>query len=292
MSAAADPGVSVRERFVVFDCDGEACIGVLSEPARAAGTAQLGVLIIVGGPQTRVGSHRQFVLLARALAGAGTPVLRCDVRGMGDSEGAARTFDSVDHDILAGMDALQRETGVCRIALWGLCDGATAAIMFARAEPRVAGIAALNPWVRSAQGEAAVRLKHYYLQRLTSREFWAKLFTGRLGIRQGVGDLAGAMQTATGNVADGVTSGWLRRVEAAWLQFERPLLVVLSGRDLTAREFEAWVAADRGRVARLRASNVELVTYPDADHTFSSRANRDAVCERTIEWIGRLRRQS
>jgi len=53
------------ERFLTFDCDGDACIGVLAT-GRAPGAARTGVVIVVGGPQYRVGSHRQFTLLARA----------------------------------------------------------------------------------------------------------------------------------------------------------------------------------------------------------------------------------
>jgi len=62
------------------------------------------VLIIVGGPQYRVGSHRQFVLLARHLAAQGIPVMRFDVRGMGDSKGKPRNFGQLDDDLRAATD--------------------------------------------------------------------------------------------------------------------------------------------------------------------------------------------
>lgn len=55
----------------------------------------LGLLMVVGGPQYRVGSHRQFVLLARDLAAAGIPVFPFDYRGMGDSTGQARDFEGI-----------------------------------------------------------------------------------------------------------------------------------------------------------------------------------------------------
>ena len=42
------------------------------------------VLVVVGGPQVRAGSHRHFVQLARHLATHGHAVMRFDVRGMGD----------------------------------------------------------------------------------------------------------------------------------------------------------------------------------------------------------------
>ena len=67
-----------------FACQDCRLYGVLHRP-RSRGRS--GVLIVVGGPQYRVGSHRQFVLLARFLAGRSIPVLRFDYRGMGDSEG-------------------------------------------------------------------------------------------------------------------------------------------------------------------------------------------------------------
>lgn len=92
------------EHALTFDCAGAALQGVLACPARPAAT---GVLIVVGGPQYRAGSHRQFVLLARRLATAGYAVLRFDVRGMGDSEGEAGGFEALSDDIAAAADALQ-----------------------------------------------------------------------------------------------------------------------------------------------------------------------------------------
>ena len=73
------------EQALSVECRGESLLGVLHLPITPR---DLGVIVVVGGPQYRAGSHRQFVLLARALADAGHAVLRLDVRGMGDSTGA------------------------------------------------------------------------------------------------------------------------------------------------------------------------------------------------------------
>jgi len=289
MSAEA---ASFDERFVAFDCEGSACIGVLSGLPASAATPAIGVVIVVGGPQYRVGSHRQFVLLARALGEAGIPSLRFDYRGMGDSDGDARSFEAIDADIAAAVDVLCRESSVARVVLWGLCDGASAALMYAPADPRIAGIVALNPWARSVQGEATVRLKHYYVKRLLSVEFWRKVATGGFNVRRGADDFAGALSGALRSNDRGTSVPFLRRMEEGWGRFGRPTLFLLSGNDLTAREFEDWVAASAHRRALLGAASTELAEFPEADHTFSSRALRDAVAARTIEWIGRACRPS
>jgi len=79
-----------QERASVFGCGGDRLVGILHAPAERA--RDIGVLVVVGGPQYRVGSHRQFVRMARDFAAAGYPVLRFDHRGIGDSDGAARSF--------------------------------------------------------------------------------------------------------------------------------------------------------------------------------------------------------
>jgi len=95
-----------RMRPVEFSCEGDLLSGILHS---GAADARTGVVIVVGGPQTRIGSHRQFLLLANALAAAGHPCLRFDYRGMGDSEGEPRDFEAVDADIRAAVDAFRGE---------------------------------------------------------------------------------------------------------------------------------------------------------------------------------------
>lgn len=276
------------ERFVIFDCAGSQCVGVLSDTTRTGPSPVIGVVIVVGGPQYRVGSHRQFALLGRALARAGIPALRFDYRGMGDSEGTPRTFDTIDADIAAAVNALCREAGVTRVVLWGLCDGASAAFIYARTDSRIAGIVALNPWVRSVQGEASTRLHHYYLPRLRSFEFWRKLVSGRFDPRGAASELATTLRNASSANTSAPNVPFLQRMEEGWRQFRGPMLILLSGDDLTAREFEAWVDADDVRKSLLVDPLAEVVAFPGADHTFSDRALRESAATKTVEWILRL----
>ena len=140
----ASPSV---EEPVVFSCEGDRLIGVLHRPNHPQTT---GVVVVTGAPQYRIGSHRQYVLLGRRLAEAGFAVLRFDYRGMGDSEGEFVGFEGVEDDIRAAIDCFFEEVGeLRRIALWGLCDGASAAAFYAALDRRVGALILINPWVRS-----------------------------------------------------------------------------------------------------------------------------------------------
>ena len=73
---------------VQFDCEGLRLFGVLSQPAEPG---RRGVLLVVGGPQYRVGSHRQFTLLARDLAaGLDGELGRLEYRNFPDGESYVR----------------------------------------------------------------------------------------------------------------------------------------------------------------------------------------------------------
>ena len=54
--------MNFSEQVVVFAAEEERLLGIVTMPEVPI---DCGVLMIVGGPQYRVGSHRQFLLLSR-----------------------------------------------------------------------------------------------------------------------------------------------------------------------------------------------------------------------------------
>lgn len=283
--------MNFQELVTRFDCRGDSLFGIVSMPEAAATT---GVLVVVGGPQYRAGSHRQFVSLARALAAAGFPTLRFDYRGMGDSEGALRNFEHCSEDIGAAIDAfVAAQPGLRQVVLWGLCDGASAALLYLqhRPDPRVAGLALLNPWVRSDASLAKTHVKHYYAQRLKEREFWMKLLSGKVafGALSGFfGNIAKAFGGSPRGAARAKNDGpFQQRMAQAWAAFTGPVLLLLSERDLTAQEFSEFTAADGAWQAALRARPGERVTLPDADHTCSTPGSQGAMESATARWLAK-----
>jgi exosortase A-associated hydrolase 1 len=274
-----------------FDCGDDRLIGVLSLPPADMPPADTALLVIVGGPQYRVGSHRQFALLARAVAAAGYPALRFDVRGMGDSSGTPRPFEALDDDIAAAIDALQRaQTSVRDIVLWALCDGASAALLYLdrRADPRVRALCLLNPWVRSPAGLAQTHVKHYYLQRLTQPTFWRKLLGGGVA-RRAAGELWSNLRLArSAGRAKASLASFPQRMALAWAAFEGETLLVLSGDDYTAREFDDHASGSPHWQGLLDRPSVTRLDIAGANHTFANAADRSRVESATLKWLQRV----
>ena len=288
--------MSIEERGVSFVCEGCWLYGVLSLPSPLAPGARRGVVLVVGGPQYRVGSHRQFTLLARALAQQGVPVLRFDYRGMGDSEGEMRDFLDVDADLRAAIDAFTAQVpSVQEVVLWGLCDAATAAMLYAHQDKRVAGLVLLNPWGRTEEGVARAYLKHYYLSRLLQPGLWRKIARGQF-------DYAGAVRSfwrLLGNAARrkpaasdapaaaaSAAPSLPERMLDGFSRFHGQTLVIISGADLTGREFQDMVAAPAWQKL-MRGKRVSRQTLAQADHTFSRPDWRDQVAHWSADWLKR-----
>jgi len=277
------------ERCVVFECAGDACVGILHPVASPA--SDLGVLIVVGGPQYRVGSHRQFVMLAREFASNGHPAFRFDYRGMGDSYGVERDFQFVADDVRCAIDAFLRSgVRVRRIVIFGLCDAASAALMYATSDARVAGIILANPWVRTEVGLARAHVQHYYRGRIFQRTFWKKVLGGRFEVRRAFGSFIAALAKVTGagpGSSDQNSGDFVGRMLAGFEGFYGPVLLLLSGRDLTAREFESLGVRDARWSSALARPGVSREQLPNADHTFSGRDAESRMGRLCTAWISR-----
>lgn len=278
------------EDAVVFSCDSETLVGVVALPECPS---RIGVLIVVGGPQYRAGSHRQFVLLSRFLAERGVACMRFDYRGMGDSTGAPRDFREVDQDITAAVDNFFALSPTLEgVVLWGLCDGASGSCFYAATDSRVVGAVLVNPWVRTEAGEAQTYLKHYYWRRLTDPSFWKKLVGGRVPLRASIASLLSMASKARSAAPSPQAASAARlnlpdRMSASLGKSKIPFAVVLSGKDYVAKEFELEARKRPDWRALLQEGRAEVITFPSADHTFSSEEKRGAAALATWDWLVR-----
>jgi len=273
----------LSELPVIFDCAGERLIGVVSQSAKPADT---GVLILVGGRQYRAGSHRQFVLLTRRLASADFCCLRFDFCGMGDSTGEPQSFETVDADIAAALAAFKTHCPhLKRVVLWGLCDAASAAVLYWQRtqDPFVAGLCLVNPWLRTDASLARARVRYYYVERLLDPAFWRKLLTGGVGLRTSIGEYLGQRRIARYAIQTG-SADFVTQTLEGLRSFPSALLVVLSGRDLVAKEF-MYTLVCNGNASVFTSTHRICKDIPNADHTFSQTASREELEATVLTWL-------
>lgn len=260
-------------RLIAFPCDGAELAASLD-----GGEGSAGLVMVTGGSQTRIGSHRMYERLARSLADKGYPCLRFDRRGVGDSAGEDPGFRGSGPDIAAAAAALRRECpGLTRIAGFGLCDGATALALFGR-EAGLDALILVNPWLVEAEaGEPApAAIRAHYRVRLTSREGWRKILSGAVDYRKllrGLGRVSAkheasplARETAAALAAGGLRS-WL-------ILAEGDATAIAAAEELKAPAFEGLI---EGR------ENIATDS-----HTFARPGDEAALLTATLRALGAL----
>lgn len=283
-----------REEALRFG-DGHRLIGILTRPAEG-GDASLGVIVLNSGIIHRVGPNRMQVELARGIAdGAGLPVLRFDLAGIGDSGRPRSTVlaDSVRDDIADSIDLMCSRCGADAVVLVGLCSGADNAYLAALRDPRVAGVVLMDPttfrtwgfhvrdvwrrvaspgwWVRLASREAAaLRMGPAAVRRLRkgrpTREaaprrpaFYGMMTATRSEVRLGLEKLVGR----------GV----------------RLLYVFTGGRKASYNYAGQFRDAFRGLDFR---GLLDVAYVPGADHTFSRVRDRTELFATILRWLARI----
>jgi exosortase A-associated hydrolase 1 len=280
----------MQEHGVIFNCQGKQLIAIEHQGdcgEQPNNNRHKGVVIVVGGPQTRVGSHRLFVYLARVLAKQGVSVFRFDYSGAGDSEGESTTFDNIQADIAAAIDIFQsRNPHITELTLWGLCDAASAILLYLQQFPGHAQIQQLflvNPWVRQAHTQAAVFLRFYYIKRLFSRDFWKKLLTGKIRKKLVLQEIWTFKQQSKKQYVDKSEDDFVARMQTALTSLTGQCHFILSGNDLTADEFKLLINQDKNWQTTMSQDNISLDEIEKADHSFSNNNTKqqlgDLLCQ-------------
>ena len=172
-------------RLIAFSCEGATMAGSV-DVGESAAQRDMGVLLVIGGSQTRIGSHRMYERLSKALADKGYACFRYDRRGVGDSEGVDAGFRGSGPDLKAAADAFRSEVpGLTRITGFGLCDGATALALYGD-EAGLDGLILANPWLVEAEegAPAPAAIRAHYRKRLLSWSGLKRLFTGAVNLRK------------------------------------------------------------------------------------------------------------
>jgi exosortase A-associated hydrolase 1 len=262
-------------RLLTVECEGALLGATLDEGAGAPRSA--GLLMVTGGTQTRIGSHRMYERLARHLTAAGYASLRFDRRGVGDSEGEDPGFRGSGPDIAAAAAAFRNEARqVDRIFGFGLCDGATALALHGAAAS-LDGLILVNPWLVEAEAgtPAPAALRSHYRDRLLSFEGWKKLVTGAVDLRKLAAGLRRSTATAASPLAaDAAAAMRAKRLPCAVVLADRDATAVAARHELKRRDF-------KGLIHFLQA-------VPSDSHTFARPGDSGALFGATLALLRRL----
>ncbi len=286
---------------------GAGLFGILCEPATPP-AGRPAVLLLNSGATPHTGTGRMSVRLARRLAARGIASLRLDLGGLGDSaskpgrrDGLIYCRDMVE-DVRAGLDALAAAGHGAAVTV-GLCAGAAVALHAALADPRVVGLALVNPG-RFVLGDGvtqeeaigtAVKPAAAYLPRLTEPAAWRTILrhdrkAARIArglsdravrrLRIGAGRLRAGL-TGRGYAPDDVLHGF----QALSDRGVRTLMVYSEG-DVTLGELEAQAGADGGRLRRM--AGLRMARLAGADHSLMERAPRERFADLLDDLLDRL----
>lgn len=259
-------GDGVAEVPVTIAHHAETMQGILATPGGAP-RGDLGAVFFNAGALRRAGPNRLWVETARSWASTGTPVLRLDLVGIGDSglrQGPLPTPRLYVPDLLdqahAAVEWMLRSSQVKRVVVVGLCSGGHLAFHVASRERRVCAAVLINPtalvWDRNVELPW-----HPGPRRLLSR---SHLRSGPSPARSLPGSLA---RWAVSALRRELTFLLTRRAIERELDALRAAdtRVVLA---LCEREPEQLrLTLPRHRTRLRRWPNVKHVTLPGTDHT-------------------------
>jgi uncharacterized protein len=249
---------------------------MLHMPANKPETA---ILMIPGGSDYRIGSHRSYVRLAMALADAGHAVMRLDVSGMGDSSGHHTGFETLGGDIASALVVLHTHLPPSiKLYLWGQCDGASAILIGLGTDFQADGAILCNPWARDARTAADQLVRHHYRRRLSSRDSWRRLLSGQTSLIGSVKSVFAALTTLA--QPDKSPSRYQERIITTLKSGRWPCLIVIGSEDAGGQEF------------RLFANKHEAVRQPvtqsviaGGNHSFSTREQRQSLQNIACDWL-------
>lgn len=250
-------------RLLTFPCEA-ATLGATLD----AGGGTVGLLMVTGGSQARIGSHRMYERLTKVLSEQGISSLRFDRRGIGDSEGEDPGYRGSLPDLTAAIAAFRREApGIERLFGFGLCDGATALVLHGDAIG-LDGVILVNPWLVEAGADAppAAAVRAHYKERLLSLEGWKRLLSGAVDMRKLWRGIARLFRPEDATLAT-ETATALRR-------HRLPAYVILAAGDATA------IAARSAMKSHdFKGLNVDIQELDTDSHTFARPGDEAALLD-------------
>jgi pimeloyl-ACP methyl ester carboxylesterase len=280
----------VNERPVEFTVDGQAVRGILTTVVDSQPVA---LLFVHGWGGVRGGPHNLLTHLARAAGEAGCCSLRFDLRGRGESDGAAPAacLASMAADTVAAAECLKSDCGVCNIVIVGICSGGNIAIAVCDRVPDVRGLFMLSVYPFSDGdnfGRDVRRTVHFikvYWDKLWRRQTWDKLVRGEIFFGSILRVLFGHYQRDQRQASgDGTPASPLESLR----QHPVPVTIIYGAADPDYQASFDYFA----EFASKSGVDIGFHTIPGANHNFYSEAWKQEITGELLEFIAAVSAQT
>ena len=167
----------ISEQAVLFG-SWTSLVGIVTKAVSPPSANRPAIVVLNTGIIHRVGHHRMFVTMSRALGAVGYTVLRFDFSGIGDSSpryDGLSLVDSCMAEIREALDWLERDGAASRMILIGLCSGADHAVLYGHTDPRIVGLVLMDPSIPPTLRYYV----HYIGRRLRRLRSWFNVLSGR-----------------------------------------------------------------------------------------------------------------
>jgi pimeloyl-ACP methyl ester carboxylesterase len=305
---------------VIFsNSDGYKLFGMLHEPA-SINKDLPAVVLLSPGVKTRVAPHRLYNKMAASFTDAGFRVLRFDFYGLGDAEGEveeeylADLYGTVSvgryiDDTQAALAWMQKEHGISKFVIGGLCGGAITGLLAGANDNRVVGLLALGIPVISyspnidrrkylTQGQIR-NLRKGYIQKLFDPKSWIRLLTFRSDFRV-IGKVlrqifkekaktpvplhkqpAQDPSAQEDNLNELFPPAFFNMAERG-----AKMLLIFSGADRLAHEYSEKFATRYANELEKHRNAFELSTIENANHILSSKEWQQQMLSIAGKWLG------
>ncbi len=269
------------ERIVTLGNDAS-LVGIFTEPQADHAKPDYCVLILNAGMVHKAGPFRTHVQLARHIASTGMAAFRFDYSGIGDSDGKKST-DSFEQrsvsEINMATDFLQQQFGYTKFIAIGFCSGADDVHRAMLANNQIVAGVMVDGY--------AYKTARYHLKKISE-----KLRTPSSWIRAPFRILAGLFSGGkTGSPAEefdinpnfrdlpdkGKTASELKTMLR-----NKKMLFIYTGGLQALYNYESQFYDMYGL---RKTPSLELIYYPEADHTFILEKHRQIMRRDISNWI-------
>jgi pimeloyl-ACP methyl ester carboxylesterase len=268
----------ISEQAVLFG-SWTSLVGIVTKAVSPASANRTAVVILNTGIIHRVGHHRMFVTMSRALGAAGYTVLRFDFSGIGDSsprDDGLSLVDACMAEIREALDWLERDCAASRMILIGLCSGADHAVLYGHTDPRIVGLVLMDPSIPPTLRYYV----HYIGWRLRRLRSWFNVLSGRSRtLRMLMRHMLNAQrypmqnriprQTIERHYRNSVDSG----IE----------ILAIFTEETTRQTYREQMIEALPNVSF--GDRLTLEFFPGSDHTFALESDRSRLIQLILQWV-------